>query len=400
MANNLLIVFGGTTESDVVFPVIDTQDKSLKSSGLFTQDELDLVKVDVLQFNLLTSEPNINFFANKNSYFDNSCQRLTNKSNSWFKRDLIMTKKEFDFQDKTVLEKLDDLLKTIEDINWSSLNYSENSDGRGMTVEAFNNFSEMSRELIVSFLEYLENKKNNYDKVFMLAHSRGCALALQLLSDRSVNTQDDTQLIQLADNLLTKKLKRIVLLDPVSKNATNTFSWSTDANNVVSPANAKIVKLLSTIKDENKEIHIISKAKSAKIINYESYADRLVGTKQANKNNSSDSPNMSNVYVDIADMVHEGMLSGDLYKKGNFTEYTKIISDSPWNTTYVGDQDVDLEEMKKSKALKEYIEGNKSANELTPGDGDPLKDFYEKIEQKDRRRAFVHCLARKVQLLS
>lgn len=378
MANNLLIVFGGTTENTVVF---ESNDSNLKSSGLFLNDELDSNHVDVLQINVLTTDPSISFYSHKPSPFHGL-------NGVW------VSKKETIVFEEHMRQALRDINDVIKKVDWGSL-YSQGSDGRGMTVEQFNDFSRTSKSLILNFLQ--EGKE--YSNILMLAHSRGCALALQSLSLNDVNSKSDINNIELSSDVLTGKLKRVVLLDPVSKNASSGWFWSKNANKIIPPANAKIVEKLS--QKINKEIHIVSKAKSSSI-NYDSYVDHLVGTKKGNKGcGSSSYPdiNMQNIWVHIADMAHEKMLSNQLRSKilpcqydkltgDNNQEYLKIIQSSEWRPDYYPN-------IKASQALQKYLTKNNSANELKPKDGDPLKGIFNKIECKDRRRAFVHCLANK-----
>ncbi|MDJ1171100.1 hypothetical protein PMG71_16850 [Roseofilum sp. BLCC_M154] len=343
MANNLLIVFGGTTENTVVFP---SNDSGLKSSRLFTKDELDSNHVDVLQINLLTINPSVSFFANKDS-------SLGDLNGAWLTAEPkgISRALKSSLTGKYSDPSLQSIAKFIEKANWSHANYTENSDARGMTVTVFNQFSRSSKDLIDNFLN---NSGKDYDSVLMLAHSRGCGLTLQSLSQNDVNSTSDINDIQLSSDVLTGKLKRVVLLDPVSKNANN-------ANEVIPPANAQVVAKLS---QTDKEIHIVSKAKStSKVVStdYDSYVDVLVGAKESN-----DRLDFSNIYVHIADMVHEGMLSEEL--RGNFKKYLNIIMDKPWTQTYFNDQEVSA--------------------------GNFLK-LSKEIEVKDRRDAFKRCIQNK-----
>jgi hypothetical protein len=363
MANNLLIVFGGTTEDTVVF---ESQDTSLKSSGLFTNDELDNVSVDVLQINLLTTYPSVSFRASKSSAFKGLNGVWLLADSGGIMRNL--NAKRSYFLDNDLDDSLQSMADLIQEVNWSHGNYTENSDARGMTVKAFNEFSRGSKELIVSFLSGVQQAQADYDQVFLLAHSRGCGLATQLLSDRDINDKDDIKNMQLANNSLTNKLKRIVLLDPVSKNATDSFGIGTNLNKILIPANAQLIEILS---HKNKEIHIISKAKSTSFrgvsTNYESYVDVLVGAKKHKKHSEiSNSINMRNIYVHIADMAHEGMLSKELHE--HFKEYKNIITDLSWSNIYFNDQKVS------SRNFGEYSS---------------------KIQLEDRRTAFEYCIKKR-----
>ncbi|NES73185.1 MAG: hypothetical protein F6K24_52350, partial [Okeania sp. SIO2D1] len=304
-------------------------------------------------------------------------------------------------QVKLLLQENDVLkaLKTkIEKVNWSHANYTKDSDARGMQKETFYSFSQVSQQLIVDFLEWTKKQGNDYKNVFILAHSRGCALAIQSLSKSNVT--------ELSDNLLTQKLKRIVLLDPVSKNADNNLSWFSSKESVdekIITANAKIVELLSK---KNKEIHIIVKSVK-KTINYKCYADRLVGTKQGYLINNPDSPDpkMENVYVHIAAMAHEGMLGKDF--RNNFKNYRKIISNDNWNEIFWNDKIVDLTKMKNSDALTQYRDSKKSVSKIVKEVSSSTNDYFKNFNAfsnnealLDRQRAFVHCVGKKVDMLS
>lgn len=340
MANNLLIVFGGTTENTVVFP---SNDSHLNSSGLFSHEELDSNHVDVLQINLLTVDPSVSFRANQHS-------PLGELNGAWLtaKPKGISRALKSSLTGKYSDPTLSSIAKFIEDANWSQYNYTENSDARGMTVTVFNQFSQSSKNLIKNFLN---NPGKDYDSVLMLAHSRGCGLTLQSLSQNDVHSTSDINNIELSSDVLTSKLKRVVLLDPVSKNANN-------ANDIIPPANAKMVAKLS---QTDKEIHIVSKAKSASI-DYGSYVDVLVGA----KNGGNNGLNFRNVYVHIAEMTHEGMLSEKL--RVNFKKYLNIIVDQPWTQTYFNDREV--------SAMN-------------------VEEFSRLIEVEDRRTAFKHCIQQK-----
>ncbi|MBS0015773.1 MAG: hypothetical protein KFF72_05315 [Arthrospira sp. SH-MAG29] len=359
MTNYLLIVFGGTTEDQVVFETKDSANDSqnfpnLTSSNLFSKEDLDSNNVDVLQINLLTINPSLSFRANKNS-------SLKNLNGVWLTAKPQVgsryLKSEYPHKADLLkyLEPLGKLGQSIDSANWSEKNYTEASTARGMTVKVFNDFAGRSKDLIT---EFLNSQGQKYDSVFMLAHSRGCGLALQSLSQNDVNSKSDIDMLQLSDNVLTHKLQRVVLLDPVSKNATDKYGFGTNANKIIPPANAKIVAELS---NKDKEIHIVSKSKST-VHDYDSYVDILVG-EQGDRNYEL---NFRNVYVHIADMAHEGMLSSKLHD--HFTEYLNIIKNQPWQTTYFNKEEVSL---------------------------DNLYQLSEKIEIGDRKQAFYHCFQRK-----
>lgn len=373
MAKNLLIVFGGTTQSE--------------PQTIFTNTELSNASVDVLQINLLTTNSNIAFTTSNNEKLN---RKWLQAEPSGFSRKLKakIELKNLDGDANNFLSKLDDMGKVIEEINWSHNNYTENSDARGMTEKAFNDFSQASQGLILSFLSYFKKINYEYKNVLILAHSRGCSLAINTLSKFNQGNE--------LNDVLIPKLKRVVLLDPVGKNVNST-------DKTIIPKNSETIKELSEIE---KEIHIIVKSESSKY-DYESYADRLVGTERGGRINSNihKSPDMRNVYVHIAHMAHEGMLE-DKFKKG-FAHYKKIIDEGAWKTIYSNEKDVNINLMKESPALKFYIEGHKSASEINPEPNDVFYEFFTQFQikaitgsLKDRRRAFVHCVAKKIIAIS
>ncbi|WP_353932955.1 alpha/beta hydrolase [Okeanomitos corallinicola TIOX110] len=373
MTKNLLVVFGGTTQSN--------------PQKIFTDAELSSNSVDVLQINLLTINSNITFTTNNNEHLN---KKWLEAEPSGLLRKLKVTIKLKDLDDNAndFLSKLDEMGKVIEKINWSHSNYTENSDARGMTVEAFNDFSQASQGLILKFLIYLKKINYEYENVFILAHSRGCSLAINALSKFDQGDE--------LDNVLISKIKRVVLLDPVGKNVNNT-------DETIIPKNAETIKYLSEI---GKEIHIVVKSESTNY-DYESYADILVGTKQGGHidSNIHNSPDMRNVYVHIAHMAHEGMLAEKF--RHCFSHYNKIIDTGAWKIIYSNEKEVDINLMKESPALKAYIKGDKSASEIDPEPEDVFYEFFNQFQiksitgsLKDRRRAFVHCVAKKIIAIS
>lgn len=375
MAKNLLIVFGGTTQSE--------------PQKIFTDAELSNASVDVLHINLLTINSNIAFTTSNNENLNGKW--LEAKPSHWLEKRKLKAKielKDLDDNSSHFRSKLNEMGKVIEEINWSHSNYSENSDARGMTEKAFNNFSQASQGLILNFLSYVKKINYDYENVFIIAHSRGCSLAINTLS--KFNQADEL------NNVLISKLKRIVLLDPVGKNVNNT-------DDTIIPKNAETIKELS---EKGKEIHIVVKSESTKN-DYESYADRLAGTERRGRINSNihKSPDMRNIYIHIAHMAHEGMLE-EKFKKG-FAHYKKIIDEGAWKTIYSNEKEVDINLIKKSPALKAYIEGHKSASEINPDTDDVFHELFTQFQikaitgsLKDRRRAFVHCLAKKIIAIS
>lgn len=354
MANNLLILFGGTTQYE--------------KQEIFNPKELYDNSMDILQINLLSTESNV-LFANP-SLNDMRWETWLQANPSGLMRHLKADIK--NDAPVAVRSALKILKTTIEKIDWSAMNYSANSDARGMNVEAFKKFSYASIQVIQSLLSHA----SHYQNIFFLAHSRGCSIALRVAGA--------------LDNSYLEKIKRVVLLDPVAKNVN-------DSDDEIIPNNCAVVKALSNL---GKEIHLISKSEQSNF-DYESFVDQLVGTKWGGRINTGDtSLNMNNICVHLASMVHEGMLGKKF--RDNFGAYLRIIKSDDWTNSYANDKKVDLQRMKQSAALQSYISGAKSASEIEFKEGDPFFEFYNQFEVKftgslkDRRRAFVHCIATKV----
>ncbi len=385
MSDNLLIVFGGTTQSEF--------------QEVFTPTELKELSTDVLQFNLLTVESNVMFYRPK---YDQPLKLVWAEigSSVWTWEDGIKVRpliykvnenlKSYGYQN--IRREIEEVGKAIEKVNWSHKNYSENSDARGMTLQACHLFSSTSKGLILSFLDKIGQ---NYKNIFIMAHSRGCSLAIDVLR----NSQNSNSNID--NNALTDKLKRIVLLDPVDKNVG--FSESIIKENV------EVINNLSH-DPRNIEIHFVAKTKDSQFwelfdTNYESFVDRLVGTQSGKKvsnehrlsGDNPDIPDMKNIYVHLAHMVHEGMLENKL--RENFRKYQTIISGNNWTEMYSNDESINISDLKSSEALNKYIEGKESANNINPKNEDPIHDLFHTFPKEvldDRRRAFIHCLASKV----
>lgn len=376
MSDNLLIVFGGTKQS--------------KFQEVFTPTKLKELSTDVLQFNLLTVESNVMFYRLK----DDKCLELVEAETTSSDDQHLTYKvnKNLDIHSsQDIRHEIEEVGKAIEEVNWSHYTYSDNSDGKGMTQDACHLFSSTSKALILSFLKKIGQ---NYKKIFIMAHSRGCSLAIDILR----NSQ--TSNFNIDDNVLTDKLKRIVLLDPVAKNVG--FSESIIKENV------KVINKLSH-DPRNIEIHFVAKTEDSQWLffdtNYKSFVDRLVGTQSGEKvsnehrlsGDNPDIPDMRNIYLHLAHMTHEGMLEKKL--RENFRKYQTIISGDDWTEMYSNDKSINISELKTSEALKKYIEGKESANNINPENGDPIYDLFHTFPKEvldDRRRAFIHCLASKV----
>ena len=386
MSDNLLIVFGGTTQSEL--------------QDVFTPTELEQDSTDILQFNLLTVESNVTLCLKNHSY--QSQELIKAEPGSILQLRALESEVNQEALEiygyQGIQPELEAIGNAIEKVNWSATNYSENSDARGMTQEACHLFSSTSQALILSFLEKIGQ---NYKNIFIMAHSRGCSLAINTLCDIQNSN------FNISNNALTDKLKRIVLLDPVAKNV--------GFNDFIIEDNVKIINNLSRY-PRNIEIHFVVKTQSSNY-DYQSFVDRLVGTKLGTKVNkeasldkhnlsghNSNIPNLKNIYVHLAHMVHEGMLGNDLTK--HFKKYKKIISGDDWTEMYSNNQLIEINHLINSDALNRYIDGKESANNINPEEGDGIHDlFYSfqigdiKSTLKDRRRAFIHCLAGKVYAL-
>ena len=163
MSDNLLIVFGGTTQS--------------KFQEVFTPTELKELSTDVLQFNLLTVESNVMFYRLK----DDKCLKLV-EAETTSSEDHHLTYKvnknleSYGYQ--KIRHEIEEVGKVIKKVNWSHYTYSDNSDAKGMTLKACHLFSSTSQALILSFLDKIAH---NYKKIFIMAHSRGCSLAIDVM---------------------------------------------------------------------------------------------------------------------------------------------------------------------------------------------------------------------------
>ena len=390
MSDNLLIVFGGTTQSEF--------------QEVFTRTELKDHSTDVLQFNLLTVESNVMFYRSK---YDQPLKLVKAEPGPWWKKKDLESEVNknlqfYGYQD--ILGEIEEVGDAIEKVNWSHASL-EDSNVSGMTLRTCHRFSSTSKALILSFLDKIGQ---NYKNIFIIAHSRGCSLAINALRD-SQNSN-----FSIARNALTDKLKRIVLLDPVSINWGSHFALDKDDNDDshIKQENIKVINNLSR-DQRNIEIHFIVKTESSNTTiintNYDSFVDRLVGTQSGEKvsneqklsGDNPDIPDMQNIYVHLAHMVHEGMLENRL--RENFRKYQTIISGDDWTEMYSNDQSINISNLINSEALNKYIEGKESANNINPKNEDPIHDLFNIFEindhvttLKDRRRAFIHCLASKV----
>lgn len=383
MSDNLLIVFGGTTQSE--------------PQTIFNNDELKNQSVDVLQFNFITTESRVIVYRLQ----DQSYQRvdlLTAEPGSILELRALKAKINDNLAGygyEALRGDLEQIKRVIEDINWSSKNYSKNSDARGMTLEACNSFASASKSFITSFLSTVGS---GYKNIFLLAHSRGCNLVISALA-RNCGQQD----YKVDDNMLAGKLKRLVLLDPVSMNVDN------DGEKIVN-ANSETIKDLSRYKNSGVEIHCVVKTEMSGF-DYDSYVDRLVGTKMGQKADVQElsyqnlnAPNLQSIFVSLAHMKHEGMMEEQL--RAGFKKYFEIISPENWREMYANDELIAIDSLKTSAALNRYISGEQSASNIAPQENDSVYRFFKTFEVnavkstlKDRRRAFVHCAAAKVAAL-
>ncbi|MGB1252178.1 MAG: hypothetical protein ACPG8W_16280 [Candidatus Promineifilaceae bacterium] len=339
MSKNLLVVFGGTTQTG--------------PQEVFSMSALSSRSTDSLQFNFATSSPNVRF---------NNRDWLIGEPSGFFRNISVDIKSDAPTQPPALKKGLDRIKDIMEDVNWSSKNYTENSDARGMTVEAWRNFSQAAGTVLQHFLEA---NRSTYQTVFVLAHSRGCAFSIaatEAIKDMGV-------------------VKRLVLLDPVGKNVG--FSTTIIDSNVQS-----VQKLKSKM-----EVHIITKSESA-TYNYECYADQLVGIKPESHYADQRFSNLENVYVHAAKGLHEGMLGADLSNR--FHAVKNIISASSWTQTCFQDGFVDMGKLKTSGSLQKYRQNASKAQDYDQVAGDQLTAYAKLIRRVDRRAAFTHCLAHRV----
>lgn len=354
---SLLLVIGGTTQSDI--------------ETIFTRQELENSKFDVLQFNLITAlqkyglkkyldaeDPNICFFNPEISINDKTqnaeegyissldsfiCSlRATNKVS---RQKQFLCEEYWETNDDNLKEsgalsneELIDISKTLArylNLKSTKENFFEAmSILKGMSVLQFRSFA----KIIADFFEKFEDKLNkSYSNLVVLAHSRGCCIAslatmaiFNLLEKRSSTER-------------TMSIKRLVLLDPVGCNLL-------DIRNDISRTFAKSLRYL-TQKARKTEIHFILKALPSPNIPWANYPVHDILNFFSSSKHDTKSPKpmwpsvdnilnqnqerniqFENVFVHTSDSAHEGMLQFEF--RTAFPEYCKILSMKKWDTMY------------------------------------------------------------------
>jgi hypothetical protein len=443
MAKNLLIMFGGTSEGD---------GGDTKFQSIFDNATLNGRQTDVLQFNLLTDDPEIGYYnaspGGGLSYWLESGTlpgglggpRVVGGADAY----------------PEVKDELEGVRTKLLEARWSlGIPAAANSTFWGMQTAFHEGFSDTARSVVYEFL----NKYADYDNIFVTGHSRGASLAARFAGSLGQNAEMDNA------------LKRLVLQDPVSKNRDNpaTSFVSTDRadENIIRNVMDSVARLTQV----NKEVHIISRADDTNTIvggqlrEYETYGSELLGsyyfyfggearlkfgnaeTKIGDFVNNDLSTRhrmkVENLHWHLANMQHGYMMQSQApgSSKGfheGFGAYERIISPFDWNTPIWGDQVINIDEMAKSPHLQRYIRdqgpvvrservesglifkdflGHKMLglpDPNLPGD-DPLAPIYNRIttplqtssslinstptkrtQWGDRRAALVHSLAYKV----
>lgn len=399
MVRNLLIVFGGTEEGSA--EGFNTQ------QSIFDSHDLRENSVDVLQLNLLTAKYSVTFRSED--------------------RDINMKLTAHDdfekyFQDKNgadifdegglIQHTLGELKDALKKIGWSKITkwgfppvYATNTSTRGLDHQSYQQLCELSENVICKFLSF---HKRKYEKIYILAHSRGVNLGCKVAHDCWKSQSQSFQF----------NINRLVLLDPVSKNAGGLLRTDTDLKVINDGYEA--VKDLS---NAGTEIHIIVKTKDSGH-DYESYAGELMGggynyyeekiDEIQNRGSKASDIDMDKVYFHLAHMVHGYMLQGPngKYKKKpyqgfhtGFKNYHKIISDNPWTEMYSNADLIDLDTLSTSQIVIDYLSHRELPNALKdlPQElqTDPVSKLYNTIEVdsngnlRDRRYALIHALAYK-----
>lgn len=435
MARNLLIMFGGTEEGG--------DDSISKFQSVFSASQLDAKATDVLQFNLLSNNPEVGFRAAgtgpNTSYWIDSGPPVLN---------LNIVTATGEAQQPLLIPEIQALAQTLRDVNWSSsMSLSAataNSSARGMTLDVHQRFADRAKDLV---FKYLDKETTPYDNIYVTGHSRGTAIAARFAGHFSGNAEMNTA------------LKRLILQDPVSKNVND--------EPIISDAASAVRNLTQA----NKEVHIISRGRDSNVgvfgggslREYETYGSELMGSyffyygggdrlddgspnvkifdyplNDASRRNGI---NLKNVYWHLADMQHGYMMqanapASDKDKNGNpyrgfhqgFGAYERIIDSNPWTEPIWNNTVINLDEIYRSPHLQRYLrnEGPAARSEsrsvgffstasrypweypTLPSD-DPLSGLYNAISTPivgttpftddkwgDRRAAAVHALAYKV----
>lgn len=414
MANNLLVVFGGTSQ--------DTR------QAIYNTEDLRSKQTDVLQFNLLTTEPSVElqkssgdsvkFVEGAPDASRSPIRFCTGRFGIKYPCGFtgirpigasVVNREQFPGSDTSSLDRLKD---RMESVNWSSKlsPASENSEVRGMNGNGY----DFGLDATAVIRDFLAGSGNNYDNIFIMGHSRGHALALRAADPNNLGPSG------------SEKLKRVVLLDPVNKNV-----GSTDRDTII-PESQRIIKNLTT---NNKEVHFVVAKKLDGIQNtFNSDIGAYVGSginlsresltpildgnplqaisqirqgiSQAVDTvtdgiNSPNNPTIQNTYVHFAGTNHTMLEAGGNFR-GNFPSYLELISPK-WDD---GTKFANLAAETFSAdgpAMQAYIDGKISTLSLLSGiailPDEPLRELYTGLDPElivaDRLGAAFHNLARR-----
>ncbi len=345
--NRLLIVFGGT-EEDVY-------------QTIFPSDQVS--EVDILQFNFVNKYPNI--WCDQNRYL-----WLQNAFSDWEYGSSIGAKAIMDSLKWAANKLWDDFTWT--GVSWAGLSAT---DVRGLT--------EISQTIIEACIKNWDNPPfSDYEEVFVVAHSRGCLLGISNLPG----------LYQKLGN----KLKRVVLLDPVCMRVGGDDPLGENVKTF-----HQMVNSVDTM-----EYHIVIRTKND--YPFASYAGELVGINSTGnlglayhrKFADTEKIDMKNVYIQVADMGHSGMLT-DKFRVG-FPHYLNIISQAAWNTVCVGKDEMPVAKpTDQSLQVKNYLNGKIYADRWDGNDWD--KEIRDEIIDRSqeyqigRYVAWLQCYTRRLE---
>ncbi|NET57829.1 MAG: hypothetical protein F6K47_17220 [Symploca sp. SIO2E6] len=324
--NRLLIVFGGTDEHEY--------------QTIFPSDRVS--EVDILQFNFVNWYPNI--WCNQDRYLWREHVRGPWEYGSSIKAKAILDSL------KWAANKLWD------DFTWFNVNVT------GLSAKDVRGLTEISQTIIEACIKNWNNPPfDQYEDIFVVAHSRGCLLGISNLPGLHQKFGD--------------KLKRVVLLDPVSMRVGGDNPLSENAETF-----HQMVNSVDTM-----EYHIVIRTQND--YPFASYAGELVGINSTadlglayhRKFADTEKINMKNVYIQVADMGHSGMLT-EKFRVG-FPHYLNIISQAAWNTVCVGkDEMLVTKPTDQSLQVKNYLNGKIYADGWNGNDWDKeIRDEIIKI---------------------
>ncbi|NEO75517.1 hypothetical protein [Moorena sp. SIO4G3] len=346
--NRLLIVFGGTDEHEY--------------QTIFPSDQVS--EVDILQFNFVNWYPNI--WCNQNRYL-------------W--REHVYTNWEYgsSIKAKAILDSLKWAANKLwDDFTWFNVNPA------GLSAKDVRGLTDISQTIIEACIKNWDNPSfDQYEDIFVVAHSRGCLLGISNLPG----------LHQKFGN----KLKRVVLLDPVCMRV--------GGDNPLSENVKTFHQMVNSV--DTMEYHIVIRTK--KDYPFASYAGELVGINSTDpllgleyhrKFSDTENIRMKNVYIQVADMGHSGMLT-DKFQAG-FPHYMNIISQAAWNTVCVGNDEMPVTKATdQSLQVKNYCDGKIYADGWDGNDWD--KEIRDEIidssqeYQMGRYVAWLQCYTRRLE---